>query len=263
MRPALVAVDMDGTFLRPGSTYDRERFLALRQRMRAAGVRFVVASGNQYWQLASFFEPSDEVAYAAENGHFAFDVGHDTPFHAPTPRPEAARQMIVALEEQRITYVASTPDGGVAPAWLPADDLAWVRRYFPRVDVVDDVAAHAATVVKASLRHRDPHGLAADLDALLGSGFVPVVSGPEDVDLNAPGHTKATGLARLADRWGIDLADAVAFGDNHNDLEMLRAVGLPVAMADAPEPVRAAAARIAPPSSADGVLQVLDEILPC
>ena len=44
---ALVAVDMDGTFLRPDNTFDRGRFAAVREAMPREGVRFVVASGNQ------------------------------------------------------------------------------------------------------------------------------------------------------------------------------------------------------------------------
>lgn len=51
----LIAVDMDGTFLSDAKTYNRQRFLAQYQRMREQGIRFVVASGNQYYQLISFF----------------------------------------------------------------------------------------------------------------------------------------------------------------------------------------------------------------
>lgn len=51
----VVAVDMDGTFLRPDDTYDSDRFARMRAIWDAEGVRFVVASGNQYAQLASFF----------------------------------------------------------------------------------------------------------------------------------------------------------------------------------------------------------------
>lgn len=262
MQVRLVAVDMDGTFLRPDKTYDRERFLGLRRRMRDAGVRFVVASGNQYWQLRSFFEPSDDIAYAAENGHFVYDVGQEMPFSAPAPRPEIAREMIAHLEEQRLAYLASTAAGAVAPSWLAAEDLAWCRQYYHRLEVVDDVASFADAIVKASLRVADPLAVAVELDESLAGRMVPVVAGPEDVDLNAPGHDKAVGLRRLADRWGIDLADAVAFGDNHNDLEMLREVGLPVAMSNARPDVLDAAVRVAPPNTADGVLAVLDEILP-
>ncbi len=262
MRVRLVAVDMDGTFLRPDGTYDRERFRGLRRRMRDAGVLFVVASGNQYWQLRSFFDPADEIAYAAENGHFVYDVGEEVPFAAPAPRPEVAREMIAHLEARRLPYLASTASGGLAPWWLAAEDLAWCRKYYYQLEVVADVARYTDTIVKAALRVADPLTVAAQLDEVFTGRVVPVVAGPQDVDLNAPGHDKADGLRRLADRWGIDLADAVAFGDNHNDLEMLREVGLPVAMSNARPAVLEAATRIAPPNTADGVLEVLDEILP-
>ncbi len=49
----LIAVDMDGTFLSDQKTYNRERFMAQYQQMKAQGIRFVVASGNQYYQLGN------------------------------------------------------------------------------------------------------------------------------------------------------------------------------------------------------------------
>ena len=65
---------MDGTFLRPDSTFDRPRLAMLRRRMREDGVRFVVASGNQEAQLLGFFEDEEDVvvlapdAVQSENG---------------------------------------------------------------------------------------------------------------------------------------------------------------------------------------------------
>ncbi|MGC3955993.1 MAG: Cof-type HAD-IIB family hydrolase [Propionicimonas sp.] len=261
MRIRLVAVDMDGTFLRPDDSYDRERFLALRQRMRRAGIRFVVASGNQFWQLRSFFEPADEVAYAAENGHFLYDVSQELPFFAPAPRTEVARELISVLDQRRIPYLASSAQGAVAPSWIGAEDEEWGRRYYHRLELLDDLLPLADRIVKASLRASDPVAVARQLDEVFGGRLTPVATGPQDVDLNVPGHDKADGLRRLADRWGIALSDAVAFGDNHNDLEMLRAVGLPIAMENARPAVRQAAARIAPPNTEDGVLAVLEELI--
>lgn len=54
MSVKLIAVDMDGSFLSDAKTYNRARFLAQYARMKAQGIRFVVASGNQYYQLISF-----------------------------------------------------------------------------------------------------------------------------------------------------------------------------------------------------------------
>ena len=78
--PRLVAVDMDGTFLHHDDTYDRARFARLRTQMDAAGVRFVVASGNQYEQISSFFPYRDELSFVGDNGAYVVEQG--TPLFA-------------------------------------------------------------------------------------------------------------------------------------------------------------------------------------
>ncbi|MGQ7190763.1 HAD hydrolase family protein, partial [Escherichia sp. HC-CC] len=40
----LIAVDMDGTFLSDQKTYNRERFMAQYQQMKAQGIRFVAGA---------------------------------------------------------------------------------------------------------------------------------------------------------------------------------------------------------------------------
>lgn len=261
MSISLVAVDMDGTFLRPDMTYDRERFLRIRERMRQSGIPFVVASGNQYWQLTSFFQLRDDIAYVAENGHFVYQSGASAPLDKAAPRPGTGRKLIAALEEQRVPYLLSTGDGALVPAWEGEDDREWWPLYYPRMRIVEDPYDSADQVIKATARTPDPHGFVARTRERLGDDFVPVVSGPQDADVNAPGRNKARGLQILASALGIDLSHAIAFGDSHNDLEMLQAVGTPVAMQGAAADVKDSAIRIAPPNSQDGVLQVLDEVL--
>lgn len=74
----LIAVDMDGTFLSDQKTYNRDRFMAQYRLMKQKGIRFVVASGNQYYQLISFFpEIAHEIAFVAENGGWVVSEGED------------------------------------------------------------------------------------------------------------------------------------------------------------------------------------------
>nr|WP_233544146.1 HAD hydrolase family protein [Thomasclavelia ramosa] len=47
---------MDGTFLTNNNEYDQERFTRQYEFMKEKGIHFVVASGNQYYQLRSFFQ---------------------------------------------------------------------------------------------------------------------------------------------------------------------------------------------------------------
>lgn len=70
----LVAVDIDGTFVRSDYTYDVPRFQSLLSRMNDAGCNFVVASGNQYYQLRDLFPGhEEELSFVAENGAFVKD----------------------------------------------------------------------------------------------------------------------------------------------------------------------------------------------
>ena len=70
----MVAVDVDGTFVRRDYTYDVERFRRILARMNELGCRFVVASGNQYYQLRDLFPGyHEELAFVAENGAFVKD----------------------------------------------------------------------------------------------------------------------------------------------------------------------------------------------
>ena len=53
------------------------------------------------------------------------------------------------------------------------------------------------------------------------------------VDVLAPGCTKGAALSEWASRQGYARSEVLALGDNHNDLEMLEAAGLPVVMGNA------------------------------
>ncbi len=64
---------------------------------------------------------------------------------------------------------------------------------------------------------------------LLEGRAAPTHSNASDgmLEISALGVSKASALARLAARLGIEAADVVAFGDMPNDIEMLR-LGRPV-----------------------------------
>ena len=68
-----------------------------------------------------------------------------------------------------------------------------------------------------------------------------VYSEVSSVECAAPGVNKGTGLERLCQALGISPAACVAVGDAENDMPMLRAAGLGVAMGNAAPHVKAAA----------------------
>jgi Cof subfamily protein (haloacid dehalogenase superfamily) len=84
---------------------------------------------------------------------------------------------------------------------------------------------------------------------------------PEFLELAAPGVTKAEGLAFAAGVLGVDLSRIVAFGDGENDVELVRAVGYGIAVANAHERVLEAADFVCPRDRDEGVAQVLEAFL--
>ena len=81
------------------------------------------------------------------------------------------------------------------------------------------------------------------------------------LEINASSVDKGTGLAALCDYLHIPLSDAIAIGDAENDVSMLRAAGLAVAMGNALDAVKAEADVIAPDCDHDGVADVIERYL--
>ena len=76
-------------------------------------------------------------------------------------------------------------------------------------------------------------------------------------ELAPAGVTKWSAIRRLAAQWGIDQQSICAVGDDVNDIPMIRAAGLGVAMGNALAAVKAAAQRVAPTHDEDGLVQVV------
>lgn len=89
------------------------------------------------------------------------------------------------------------------------------------------------------------------------SGVVPTCSGRGSIDLIAD-DVKGTALQWLANRLGLRVDDAGAFG---NDAELLAVVGHGVAMANAPDWLRARADDVAASNSEAGVQAYVERLL--
>jgi Cof subfamily protein (haloacid dehalogenase superfamily) len=81
------------------------------------------------------------------------------------------------------------------------------------------------------------------------------------VEILSPRCSKTNAIRHLASRWGVDLAQVVAVGDNFNDLDMIEAAGVGIAMGNAPPGVRARADWVAPPVEEDGLAVAIERFV--
>lgn len=73
--------------------------------------------------------------------------------------------------------------------------------------------------------------------------------------------SKAGGVKALAEVLGIGLDEVISFGDDYNDIEMIRECGIGVAMGNAPQDIKDAAYIITASNDEDGVAIILEKLL--
>lgn len=231
--------------------------------MREQNIRFVVASGNQYYQLISFFpEIAHQIAFVAENGGWVVSGNEDVfncqlpvhHFNAVVDHLQTLPNIEIIACGKRSAYTLNRYNDALKTV---------AAKYYHRLELVDDFNHLDDTILKFGLNVPDSliPEIQPKLHAALGDMVTAVATGYGSIDLIIPGVHKANGLRILQQRWGIEDHEVVAFGDSGNDIEMLQHAGFGFAMANAREDVKAVARYQAPHNNEEGVLQIIDKVL--
>ncbi|HCM89073.1 MULTISPECIES: Cof-type HAD-IIB family hydrolase [Vagococcus] len=260
----LVAVDMDGTFLSSNKEYNRERFMKIYEEMKRKSIKFVVASGNQYYQLKSFFpEIAEEISFVAENGALVISEGEE--LFCGKMSDDLVQEVLDFIKEQpEVFMIVCGRKSAYTSEKEPQELINLGKTYYHRLQVlpeitqeIDDIFFKVATNVPVDETER----FLAFFNEKFSGRLEAVSSGHGDIDLIIPGLHKANGLQILQEKWGIDASEIVAFGDGGNDLEMLRHVKYSYAMENSSRKVKKTATYLAPDNDNEGVLAVLEKIL--
>jgi hypothetical protein len=87
-----------------------------------------------------------------------------------------------------------------------------------------------------------------------------VRSAPHLLEIMDKTVSKATGIEVLLKHYGFSIDEAIAFGDNYNDIEMLEYIPQSVAMGNAPEKILQIASNITDTSEVGGIFTYLQKI---
>ena len=90
-------------------------------------------------------------------------------------------------------------------------------------------------------------------------GFAIVSSEANNLEVSDEGATKGLALLELGRMLGLEKSQVMACGDSENDLAMLEAVGLGVAMGNAPLAIQQKAAAVTATNDEDGVALALEK----
>lgn len=130
----------------------------------------------------------------------------------------------------------------IAQAGLPPELARLVQTMRVPVDeTVPQIVERQQVVERVTVWWWNPGDREAVLGAVHDLGLAAVSSGAQNLEITCPEASKGTALKWLCEHLGIDVADAVAFGDASNDAPMLRAAGTGVAMLNGTAEAKAAA----------------------
>ena len=260
----LIALDLDGTLLDRAARISPGNAAAIAACV-AAGATVAVATGKLFVSVREMVAALGLTGPQILTNGAVIVHAADGAIRRVRPLPgAAARRVVAALAARGLPAAAYTPHAIHTPA--PDLRLDILRRlHEPPPVVVPDLAARATVdgrpfvKILTVLEQADP--ATPDQEAALRAMFAPALTvvrtSPHFVEFLAPGVDKGEALLWLAAHLGIPPAATLAVGDSYNDVPLLQAAGLGVAMGHAPPAVQAAAAAITADNDHDGVAAAL------
>ena len=266
----MIGLDLDGTLLT-----DRKEFTERSKRtLRAAidsGITVLIATGRPLTGIPEEIRNFPGMRYAlTSNGAKVMDVWEDRVVDEHLLSAKLAEKALEICGKydtlQEVYY-----DG---VSYAPEDKRDLIPRYHKNPNMWEYMRKtrtwtdNILQMVRESGRGLDKiQILFADMDERTKAwkelsevdGLELVGSLGYNIEINAAGVNKGTGLVSLGRLLGIKRGEIMACGDGDNDLLMLKEVGFGVAMANAEEEVKKAADYITLSNEEDGVAEAIEK----
>lgn len=244
----MIVTDLDGTLLRDDKTVSQRTKDALR-RCQAAGIKTVFATGRGVSAVnlapVELFD-----AWVLNNGATAVADGKIV--HRCLVPYGLARPVLLACHE-RVQHLSAQLDGIHYTNFPINERWAFIHNF----EIVD-YQNHAIDAEKLNIADISPED-AAFVETILPPQLYLTVSRDRLGQIMHRGATKSCAVAELARMWGIRQEEIAAFGDDLNDIDLLRWAGIGIAMGNALPEVIATADCITLSNEEDGLAVWVEE----
>jgi Cof subfamily protein (haloacid dehalogenase superfamily) len=263
-RPALLALDLDGTLI--------DERLEITPRVRAAvrsamdlGVAATIVTGRMFVATTPFAEElgidGDVVCY---QGAAVYHVASRSLLREIPLAHDVAMRLVHRAREDGLHVQLYRDDhfyveednryarlyarlAGVEPIVVPSLERAFAGYDSTKCNIVTDpdVAARYIETVRC----------------LCGEEGYVTRSNPEFIEVMNPRVDKGEALRFVAARAGVPMERVLAIGDSYNDVPLLTAAGIGIAMGSSPDELKAVADAVVGDYAHDGVAEALERFV--
>ncbi|KXT75000.1 Hydrolase (HAD superfamily) [Streptococcus sp. DD10] len=263
----LLALDMDGTLLNSAKKISKTNIEAIHKAIKK-GVQLVLCTGRPLFGVKPYYE---QLGLVEKNGFAIVNNGcsiHETLNWDLIDWEELTLEDIQFLEslakqsQVQLTLIDEEHYfvlGGAANSIIEAD--AKLVFTTPTEISLSDIKKHQYTLFQAMFLGTESQvdDFESRFAHIIANRFSGVRSQPVIYEAMPSGITKASALARLAQKMGLESNEVMAIGDADNDIEMLEFAGLSIAMGNASNHVKQFADYITDSNDNHGVAKAIEK----
>ena len=268
----LITFDMDGTLLCPDLSISENSLSAIR-RAAECGKHVALCTGRSVSELRPYLPvllPWVRFAVCV-SGALLYDLAAGKTISSETIDPDTAlRAMEIAAPYDPMIHFLAVDSLMQESHWEHLSDFnmgRYTEMYRKEATMVEDLRAFYAArpwpLPKLNFYNRSVAHRKALREAIAAAGLPVEMRDAEisSLELSPPGITKGTGVLSLCRYLGILPEDTVSVGDAENDVDSFRAVGIGVAMGNAPDSVKKEADAVVSDNAHDGCAEAIERFI--
>lgn len=257
----LFVSDMDKTFLTSASTVP-ENFSTILNKIKERDLHFVLASGRALYNIKDKMKDYlKDLDFVSDNGAFVSIQGKTV--YKSVMNKEIIHKLVLEGRSFEKTSIVLVGEDTAYVELFDNNHKAQLKEYYLDFDIVDDLTMITEDIVKVTyLNMEDTHQM---YDQHLGPKFVDdvniVLSGEIWIDAMNKDVNKANGIKKILDHYKLDPSNFIAFGDYHNDIQMMNLASKSFAVKNAHQDVKDIADEIIESNDTNSVLRKIEEYL--
>jgi len=271
----LFITDLDGTLLDDEKNISSENRLAL-EKLIQTGIPVTIFTGRNYHSAKRYFEELEiDIPVVLQNGAFIIEPVSEKIIHSSDLDSNIAKKIVsegkkIGVECIIYSGFLELPDMFIEDGVYAENPFSkYVENNLFRLRMVEDLLtvleSRSSIAQLAFIGNTDKlfpfcESVKEQFPAETSSMITSVINGTGFLEVFGSEVSKGKALEKIAHLYNVTYDDIVFIGDNYNDVEIMKLVGMPVSTGNAPEDVKKLCKMVVSGNNEHGVSEAINKI---